>query len=35
MGLNEILFSMMLMGAIIWAFYKLLSDQIGTDSGDN
>ena len=35
MGLNEILFSMMLMGAIIWAFYKLLTDKVGTGSGDN
>ena len=35
MGLNEILFSTMLMGAIVWAFYKLLTDKIETESGDN
>ncbi len=34
MGLNEILFLIMLMGAIVWTFYKLLTDKVETGSGD-
>ncbi len=34
MGLNEILFLAMLIGAIAWAFYKLLTDKVETGSGD-
>ena len=34
MGHNEILFLTMLMGAIVWAFYKLLTDKIETGSED-